>query len=275
MSSDTFSEQFSATVRVACALCWRSRREQGWLRLVVIPLAFGLFLVGIGAIAFFVPGVLTGPTRAALKTLGTRYFGGADSDARLALAFIVLQSPSLLALAASMTAASIAQNSVGTESARGALEVLASGPVTMRSLFNAVLSSVFVLTLQAWALLAVATLGAAIGGLALFGNGVHLPGSYWAFAIGVPIPLALWAAAISLYLSFAFPAFLEVRAGSVNIGLVVPMLPAVAVLLFATLRQDLPSLGVCLGVMLIALAGTALCVALVGRRFRTDTVLAS
>lgn len=275
MSEQHVADPTGTTLRVARALCWRNRREQGWLRLVVVPVAFGALLVGIGAVAFYVPGVLTGPTRNALASLGSQYFGAAHNNTRLALAFIILQAPSLLALAASMTAASIAQNAVGTESARGSLEVLASGPVTMRSLFNAVLSSVFVLTVQSWFLLAFATLGVAAGGLIALGGTVHLPASYWVFAVVLPVPLALFAAAISLYLSFAFPAFLELRAGTMNVGLFVPMLPAIAVMLLTTLRRDIPSLNLCVGVMAVSIVGTAICTALVGRRFRTETVLAS
>jgi hypothetical protein len=263
------------TWHLARALCWRSQREQGWLRLLLVPLGFGALLVAVGAISFYVPGVLTGPTRAALKQLGTKYFGSVTSDERLALAFLLLQAPALLALAASMTAASIAQNSVGTEAARGTLEQLAGAPVTMRSLFEAVLTSVFVLTVQSWLLLACTTLGVAAGGVLLLGGALHLPASYWLWAIALPVPLALWASAISLYLSFRFPSLLEARTGTINVGLIVPMLPAVSVLLLATLRRDIPGFGLSIGTMIVSLVGTAICVVLVGHRFRTETVLAS
>lgn len=260
--------------RLVGALLWRSAREQG-IRLVLLPLGFAVFLLVITLTAFYVPNLLTGPTRSALERGAAVWFGDVEGRAGLALAVLLQQGPYLLGLFASFLGASNAQALLGAEVSRGGVEGILSLPYRVRDLFAALLVTAFALTALQWAVLAVATLGLAAVTLAMLGASFELPAGYVTLALGVPLALALWANMLGMILSVLAPGISQVRTGATNLVQTIAMLPAVIMVIVVSVRPELNLTWLAGGALAVGMMGTAVSAGVLARFFRPETLLSS
>lgn len=259
-------------MRLGRALIWRTRREQG-RRLIGLPLIFALALLAMVLITLYLPWLLTGPTRYALARAAEARFGTSLGTTGLAMALLFLQGPYLLAMFAAYQGASLAQAAVGGETSRGGLELLLSAPFLPRTLFLALLTSSLSLTLFAWAIMTLGSLGIAAGVLLALSVPLPISAGYLATALLLPLPLALWANTTGLFVGLAFPRLAQLRTGNTNLLQLLAMLPAGALLLTATLFPDLNPLVLNGAALVLGLVGASLAASLLARWFRVEAVL--
>ncbi|WP_141727635.1 hypothetical protein [Thermogemmatispora onikobensis] len=268
------SSGLDRVLQLTGALLWRGRREQG-VRLLVIPLAFALFFLLLCLVTLYFPGLLTPLSRFAIQAQAQAYFGATvHGNAGLAMALLLIQGPYLIALFAAFMGATLAQNLVGTEAARGGLELLLSSAYRVQEVFVAFLLASFVLTICQWAILALGTLGAAATVLALLRIAFTLQARYIALAVAVPLPIALWANLGALFLGMAFPRLTQIRTGSTtNLMQLLAALPALALLILINIRPDLNAGLVAAIALGVGLAGSLVSAVLLRVRFRPEFVL--
>lgn len=223
--------------------------------------------------AIHVPGLLTGPTRSALRRSVELHFESAPGGAGLALALLLLHGPYLVALFAGFTGASVAQNAIGSEAARGGLELLLSSTYRIREIFAALLLSSLALTLVAWAVLAVGTVGVAAGVLTVLDASFSLPRSYLVLGLLLPLPMAFWANLIALFAALRFPRLTQFATGTTNALQFVAVVPALVLFLLVNLRPDVDPVWFAGTAIVLALLGSVLGGLLLGRSFRPDLIL--
>jgi len=266
----------AASFHLAGVLIWRSYREQR-AKLFLLPLAFAGLIALFTLVAFYVPGILTGTTRLALRRAAELYFPTiADSRAALALAMLFIQGPFFAALFASLTGAMTAQAAVGSEAARGGFELLLSAPYRPREIFVAMLAASLAITLTSWAVLMLAMMGIVALALSLVGSRPVLSTGFLVLAFLLPLPMALWANLIGLAFALMFPRLAQARIGtSTSLVQLVAILPGLILLLLATVRPDI-NLAAAAGIAIaLALAGVAAGLTVLRRWFRPGALLES
>jgi ethanolamine transporter len=253
------------------ALIWRGYREQR-AKLLVLPLIFAALILTFSlAISF---GAIGPSAHRSLSLNASPYVGGLHDNLGRAMAALFNQGPFLIAFFAAFTGTVVAQNSVGSEAARGGLELLLSVTDRVRELIVALLVGSFVLTLIGWVVLALGTLGVAAIVLVVQGASFHLPLAYLLVAVVMPLALAVWANQLSLFLALTFPRLAQMRAGSFSSVLqLVGMAPAYALFLLVNLRPGLDVAWVAGAALGLGIVGSALGVLLVSFRFRPALVL--
>ncbi len=264
----------SRALHLTKALLWRAGHEQG-IRLMVMPLAFAGVLLVLNLVVFYVPGILTSATRYALERQAAMYFSSLPGSAGLAMAFLLVQGPYLMALFAGILGASIAQSSIGNEAARGGFELLLGTVYKVGEVFVAFLLTSFVLTLVGWFVLALGTLGVAAIVLLLMQIHFHLPASYIVLVTVIPLPLALLANLGALLLGLIFPRLIQLRTGSTNVLQLLAMLPALALFILINVRPDLDLGKVAAAALGLGIVGSVCGIVLLQRRFRPELILES
>lgn len=258
-------------LRLAGALVWRGYREQR-AKLLILPLIFAALILAFSlAISF---GAISSSAHHGLTLNASPYFGGLHDNLGRAMAALFNQGPFLIAFFAAFTGTIVAQNSVGSEAARGGLELLLSVTYRVSEMVVALLFGSFVLTLMGWVVLALGTLGVAAVVLAVHGASFHLPLTYLAVAVVMPLAMAVWANQLSLFLALTFPRLAQMRAGSFSSVLqLVGMVPAYALFLLVNLRPDLNIEEIAGATLGLGIMGSALGILLVSYRFRPELVL--
>ena len=262
-------------VTLGRAFAWQTRQEGfRYLAAALVPFAIAITLTGI------LP-TLTGGRgingAASAAALGARY--GAHSNA-VAVGLLLIFTPGLVALLASIAVIRTTRGLVGAEVGRGDVEALLSAPYTPGVIAAALLGYTMVVATAFWA--AMSLMGAiAIAIVAAASAGtVTLPVSYLTMALLLPL-LAVWAsAALSVLVNLLFPkltlpgAALAVAGG--NVGSSIGTLPALGV--FLTIAFGVSSPGpaaimvVAGGIVVLIIVGS---VAGVARGFRAENVLES
>ena len=259
------------------ALLWRVWLEQR-KSIFVVPAAFCGLLLLVVACAYYAPGLLTGPTRAALEhgaesQLGLQHVRG---GAALSISFLQLQAPLLLALFAGLSAASIAQRTIGSEAERGSLEILLASRYRISEIGVAMLFSSYAMAATSWIVLVVAAAGTGRLLSAWFGFPLSLDGEMVAAAIAMQLVLALLAAEIATMITLLFPRLARLRGGvSADPLQLLAALPALAVFAIANVWPQIGFVMLSLGGLAAGMIGLVIGTALVQLWFRPTAFLES
>jgi len=257
------------------ALLWRVWREQRW-KVVVGPVTLSGLLLVLSAVTFFWPGLLTGPSKYALENTAREYFAALPNRTGIVAALLFLQGPWLLAIFSAMNGASVAYNTVASESARGGIELLLAGPLSPSEIFGGMLKSSLIRALFAWACMAIALLAPATAVLAILRVEVSLPTSYYAASFLLPIPMVLFANVIALFLALRFPRLAQLRAGaSGNVLQILAAAPTTAFCVVISIQPGRDLLKLSLIACLVGILGAVGAGFLVRRRFRPELFLES
>jgi hypothetical protein len=222
------------------AILWRVWLEQRG-SILLFPALFCALLVMVVACAQFAPSLLTGFTRAALEKGAVAQLGVQPGGAgALSMSFLQLQAPFLLALFAGMSAASIAQRTIGSEADRGSLEILLATRYRISEIGVALLFASFVMAAASWAILVA---GAALTSQLLasrLGFPLTMDASSAAAVIAMQLVLALLAAEVATIGTLLFPALARYRSGmSADPLQLLASLPALVIFIVANVRPDL------------------------------------
>jgi len=261
----------NGTLRLAKALLWRSRRQQG-RRILLYPLGYAALILGVWLVAVYTPGILTGVTQRALERSAALRFGNVPGRVGIALVMMFMEGPYLVALFSSVAAASIAQSCVTVERSRGGLELLVSAPYSHREIFSALLLQSIGLTAATWLMLAVGFLGTTTVGLMLLGSTVHWTSAQIGLALIMPLPLAVWSNLIALLLAVRFPR--ATSQGTIGMTRIIAVQPAFLFLLAGNFRPDIDPMRLAEIALLSGVMGTLLVATVLFRRFRLDALLA-
>jgi len=238
-----------STATLCKAVLWRVWIEQR-RSILLFPVLVSVLLTSIVLVAQFAPSLLTGATRAALERGGSAQLG-LGRGGSLAFTFLQLQAPFLLALFAGVSAASIAQRTLGSEAERGSLEMLLATRYGIAQIGLALLVSSFAMAAFSWGLLIVFATATSQVLAHAFGFVLTMSLETAASVVAMQLVLALLAAEIATIGSLLFPGLARLRGGvSADPMQLVASAPALVLFVVANVRPEL-------GPALLSLAGLA------------------